>query len=308
MMVLTKIWQPSDEHADTQTGVDGVHGCLNAFQRLKQQRPQLKTILSVGGGGNGSAPFAGVARSPEARKTFAASAKRLVDAYHFDGIDIDWEHPENPSQGADYVSLLKALRESLTAPKYLVTTALPAGEWALRNIDLKKAQSSLDYINLMAYDFSGPWTSTSGHQSQLYAPPQAPPESQSSGGSAVAYMKSKGVPSNKILLGIPVYGRSFLGASQINQKFTGSGGHEGTFEYRELPRPGAQEQFDQHAVAAFCVGGDGGFVSYDNPRTVELKAQFAKREKLAGLFYWTGTGDKNGSESLVAAGHRVLCS
>ncbi|KAL9047386.1 MAG: hypothetical protein Q9214_000021 [Letrouitia sp. 1 TL-2023] len=221
---------------------------------------------------------------------------------------LDWEHPENPSQGADYVSLLKVLRESLTAPRYLVTTALPAGEWALRNIDLKKAQSSLDYINLMAYDFSGPWTSTSGHQSQLFAPPDAPPESQSSGGSAVAYLKSKGVPSNKILLGIPVYGRSFLGASQINQKFTGSGGHEGTFEYRELPRPGAQEQFDQQAVAAFCVGGDGGFVSYDNPRTVELKAQFAKREKLAGLFYWTGTGDKNGSESLVAAGNRVLRS
>ncbi|KAL9609715.1 MAG: hypothetical protein Q9167_005540 [Letrouitia subvulpina] len=307
-MVLTKIWQASDEHADTQTAVDGVHGCLNAFQRLKQQRPELKIILSVGGGGSGSAPFPGIARSPEARKTFAASAKRLVDAYRFDGIDIDWEHPENPSQGADYVSLLKALRESLTAPRYLVTTALPAGEWALRNIDLKKAQSSLDYINLMAYDFSGPWTSTSGHQSQLYAPPNAPPESQSSGDSAVTYMKSKGVPSTKILLGIPVYGRSFLGASQINQRFTGSGGHEGTFEYKELPRPGAQEQCDQQAVAAFCVGGDGGFVSYDNPRTVELKAQFAKKERLAGLFYWTGTGDKNGSDSLVAAGHRVLRS
>ena len=196
----------------------------------------------------------------------------------------------------------------MPAPAYLLTSALPAGEWALRNIDLKNAQSSLDFINLMAYDFSGPWTDTSGHQAQLYVPPNASSNSQPSGHSAVAYMLSKAVPSQKILLGIPAYGRSFLGASHVNQKYSGSGGQEGTFEYKDLPRPGAQEQVDQRAAAAFCIGGDGGFVTYDSVHTVQLKAEYAKQQKLAGLFYWTGAGDARGPRSLVTAGWNAFCS
>ena len=76
-------------------------------------------------------------------------------------------------------------------------------------------------------------------------------------------------------MGIPVYGRSFLGAARIGEPFFGSGGQEGVFEYRELPRPGSREYVDQEVVAAFCIGGDGGIVSYDNAQTVQRKANYA---------------------------------
>ena len=161
----------------------------------------------------------------------------------------------------------------------------------------------------MAYDFSGPWTQATGHHAQLHTPQQ--PHSDSariSCNSAVMYMLSKGVPSRKILLGIPAYGRSFLGASKPGDRFTGHGGEEGTFEYKDLPRPGAQELVDEHVGAAFCVGGDGGFVTYDNPRTVQLKAHFVKQRRLGGLFYWTGTADVKGPRSLIETGYNSLHS
>lgn len=189
----------------------------------------------------------------------------------------------------------------------MVTSALPAGEWALRNIDLARASSYLDFVNLMAYDFSGPWTQATGHHAQLHTPQR--PHSDSariSCNSAVMYMLSKGVPSQKILLGIPAYGRSFLGASKVGDRFTGHGGEEGTFEYKDLPRPGAQERIDEEVGAAYCVGGDGGFVTYDNPRTVQFKAHFVKQRRLGGLFYWTGTADVKGPSSLVEAGYNSL--
>jgi len=103
---------------------------------------------------------------------------------------------------------------------------------------------------------------------------------EASGSAAVAYVKSKGFPSKKILLGVPVYGRSFLGARGAGHQYNGQGGEEGTFEYKELPRPGAQEFVDTGRVAASCVGGDGGFVSYDTPETVRLKGEFCKTQQL----------------------------
>ncbi|KAL8984092.1 MAG: hypothetical protein Q9177_004794 [Variospora cf. flavescens] len=298
----------SDEHADTQIAVDGTHGCLNSLRNLKRQYPNLKTLLSVGGGGKGSEPFASMASSSSARENFANSAKQMLDTYDFDGLDIDWEHPDNPKKGSDYTSLMSTLRKHLAAPKYILTSALPAGTWALQYIDLAKAASHMDYVNIMSYDFAGPWGNMSGYHSQLYTPPNSSAEMQTSGQSAVQYLRSKGVPASKITLGIPVYGRSFLEASHINQRFKSSGGNEGTFEYSQLPRPGTQELVDQRAGAAYCVGGDGGFVAYDNPDTVQVKAHFAKQHKLAGLFYWTGPGDSKGPRSLVSAGYNALNS
>lgn len=159
----------------------------------------------------------------------------------------------------------------------------------------------------MAYDFTGPWTQAAGHQAQLNTPTYPySDEALLSCDSAISYMLAQGVPSRKILLGIPVYGRSFLGATKPGDPYDGQGGEEGTFEYRDLPRPGALEGVDEQIGAAFCVGGDGGFVTYDNPRTVQLKAQFAKQRRLGGLFYWTGTADAQGPRSLVEMGYNTL--
>lgn len=220
---------------------------------------------------------------------------------------VDWEHPSDPKQGQHYVQLLSAVRKSLPAPKYMLTSALPAGEWALKNIDLARAWPQLDLINLMTYDFSGPWTDTCGHHAQLYTPKEPHNDAaRISCSSAVAYLISKGVPPKRIVLGIPTYGRSFLGASNVGDRFSGMGGEEGTFEYKDLPRPGSDLHFDETVGAVYSVGGEGGFVTFDDPRTVHMKAQFTQQQGLAGLFFWTGTGDTNDGKSLVETGYRAL--
>lgn len=155
----------------------------------------------------------------------------------------------------------------------------------------------------MTYDFSGPWVDVSGHHAQLFSPAQPHGEAaRVSCQTAVDYLKLRGVPDKKIVLGVPVYGRSFLGATAAGQPYTGHGGVDGTFEYCELPRPGSQECVDEMSGAAFCVSEDGGFVSYDTPQTVRMKAEYAMQNDLGGLFYWPGTADQLGSRSLVQTG------
>jgi chitinase len=160
----------------------------------------------------------------------------------------------------------------------------------------------------MTYDFSGPWVESSGHHAQLYTPRTPYNEaSTTSCHSAVTYLRAMGVPAGKIILGIPAYGRSFLGCNDVGQLHQGHAGEDGTFEYKDLPRPGASEHVDLTLGAAYCCGGDGGFVSYDNAQTVRQKAAYVKEQGLGGVFYWTATADaKGGGRSLVEASFTAL--
>ncbi|KAL6715836.1 hypothetical protein ACLMJK_006797 [Lecanora helva] len=297
----------TDEWADSGIDINGIKGCINDLKAVKERYPHVKTVLSFGGGGKGSEGFPAVAGNANSRLKFAHDARRMIDSQAFDGIDIDWEHPSNSTQGAHYIQLLSALRQLLPTPQYLLTSALPAGQWALRNINIGRAANYLDLINLMTYDFSGPWTDVCGHQSQLYSPTNPPNDAASTScDSAVKYVLSHGVKSQKILMGIPAYGRSFLEGTGVGTPYNGSGGEMGSFEYKDLPRPRASVHIDNKVVAVYCVGRDGGFVTYDDTRTVRVKAEYAKKQGLGGLFYWTGTGDRNDYLSLVEAGYRCL--
>lgn len=171
---------------------------------------------------------------------------------------------------------MAAIRIHLPEDRFILTAALPANKAVLQFLDLRVIVDYLDFVNLMAYDFFGPWTSRSGHHAQLYAMNK----DETSGSSGVSYLMSHGFSAKKILLGIPTYGRSFLHASGPGQKFKGGGGDDGTFEYKQLPRKGCKEAVDKRHVAAQCVGSDGGFVTYDNPDTVKIKATFCKQKGL----------------------------
>lgn len=309
--------------------VDGTHGCIKAFKKLQRDKhPLLKLILSIGGGAD-SKIFDEITSDETRLERLVSTARTLIDILGMNGIDIDWEYPQNEAQSRQYTSLLARLRNALPSPQYILTTAAPAGLWALRNMNLGKASHSVDLINIMAYDFVGPFPgiTASGHHAQLRCPAttttttaedsDCDTAAQTSGEAATRYLLSEGVAREKLLLGIPLYGRSFLGATGPDQQFTGHGGREGgIFEVKDLPITtshtnensananraeaghGADvdaiapcaEQFDDKRVAAWCVGPQtqegGGFITYDNAMAVEAKAGFVKDEGLGGLFYW----------------------
>lgn len=189
---------------------------------------------------------------------------------------VVWEYPSDSQQGRDFLALLAAIRIHLPEDRYLLTAALPAARPILQHIDLRRAAEYVDVFNMTAYDFFGSWTPRSGHHAQLYSANK----DETSGASGVQYMMASGVAGKKILLGIPLFGRSFLHVAGPGHKMRGVGGADGTFEYNQLPRKGTKEQVDKRAVAAQCVGGDGGFVTYDNPDTVRAKAAFCKQKGL----------------------------
>lgn len=184
---------------------------------------------------------------------------------------------------------------------------------------LARVAEVVDAVNLMAYDFAGPWMAGqggAGHHARLYAGREpCDAYAKRSGHGAVEYVLSNGVPPRKVVLGVPVYGRSFLGVRGPGERFAGCGGEAGgVVEYRELPREGAEEGevVDEEVWGASCwvEGGEEGkaaeWVSYDSPKTVREKARYVRERGLGGLFYWTGVADKKGEGSLLRAGYEGL--
>jgi chitinase len=255
-----------------------------------------------------------------------------------DGLDIDWEYPANAQEAQDYVDLLKTCRAAMDsyAAKYakghhfLLTIAAPAGPKNYDVLDIEAMDPLLDAWHIMAYDYAGSWDSTSGHQANLFHSESNPEATKFSTERAVRDYIARGVPSRKIVLGLPLYGRQFENTEGPGKPYNGIGsegslqGQPGIWLYRDLPRPGAEEFYDEEAGAAYSFQngtgsgwtgwnkntnskgrinkyGEGTMVSYDTLTSARRKVEYLLENKLGGAVFWEAAGDKKGDESLVAA-------
>ncbi|KAL9943709.1 Endochitinase 1 [Verticillium nonalfalfae] len=309
----------SDTYADLEKHFPGdswneqgtnAYGCIKQLYLRKKKFRQLKLLLSIGGW-TWSPKFAPVARTEAGRQRFASSAVALMADWGFDGIDIDWEYPKNANEALDFVRLLAACRQALDnyAARYAkgyrfqLTIAVPAGPTNYRVLDMKKMAPFVDGWHLMAYDYAGSWSGKTGHQSNLYRSKSNPAATQYDTETAVNYYLSQGINPSKVLLGVPLYGRSFARTDGLGKPYSGIGKgsiEAGVYHYKALPAPGAEERWDAEAVAAWSYDKKTReLVTYDNQNSVKRKADYLVKKRLGGAVFWESAGDRAGDRSLV---------
>jgi len=154
-----------------------MYECLKQINLLKQRNRNLKVLLSIGGwtiSPNFTAPMA----TNAGRKTFAKSSVQLLKDHGFDGLDVDWEYPTSKSEGQNWIDLMRetrleldayeeGLQERFAAAKrfsfqiqkkrahFYLTIAASAGPLKFTLMDPAAMEPHLDFVNLMAYDYSG---------------------------------------------------------------------------------------------------------------------------------------------------------
>ncbi|KAF8200819.1 glycoside hydrolase family 18 protein [Pholiota molesta] len=306
---LSDLWADQDIHYPGDSWNDvgtNLYGNFKAIYNLKKEHRHLKVLLSIGGW-TYSPSFHPVVVNPALRAKFVESSIKLVEDYGLDGLDVDYEYPTNNDQALGYVSLLAEMREALdkqatkkgSGCKFLLTIAAPCGPDNYNKLHVAAMDKSLDFWNLMAYDFSGSWDSVANHQANIYGGPI-------SASTSVDYYISKGVKREKLVLGIPLYGRSFLNTEGPGTSYSGLGPgtwENGVYDYRVLPLPGSSVHVDEKAIASWSHNSTKKeMISFDSEEVAKLKGQYIEKESLGGSMFWELSGDKGSAREGMETG------
>jgi chitinase len=288
-----------------------LRGSFNQLKKLKARHPGLKIVWSFGGW-TWSGGFGQAAANPSA---FANSCYNLVHDPRwngvFDGIDIDWEYPNacglscDSSGSSAFRNLMSALRSKFGSSA-LVTAAITADASSggkMDKADYGGASQYVSWFNTMTYDFFGAWAA------QGPTAPHSPltsysgiPQQGFNTDAAVQKLVSKGVPRNKLLIGIGFYGRGWTGVTQSAAGGSATGPAPGTYEagvedYHVLKNSCPATGTIAGTAYAKCGSN---WWSYDTPSTIRGKMSYAKNQGLAGSFFWELSGDTTNGELIGA--------
>ena len=324
-----------------------LYGNFAEILKLKQLHPNLQTVISLGGASAAEAQAFSTAASTDAgRKALVSSCINMFVVGNvgsdwngaitapglFDGFNIDWEFPAAADK-QNFTLLLEEFRNELnalsamTGKKYVLSFDGPAGAQNYSNIDLRSAAKQVDFITIDGYNYAGTWESTTNHASPLFDSRQDPSFGQDLDieDTVAAYLKA-GVPPQKYLMGVPLYGAGWTGVPNKNhglyQTSTGAsavplaGGTglctdlsgntpgcdtlltPGAATYSTLStltKNGYKSYFDIDRIATWLYNPTSGtFFTYDDPDTAFLKAayiNFRVPGGLGGAFVWAVKDD-----------------
>lgn len=241
-------------------------------------RQNKRVVVSIGGSQGYGDAFQRIAASPERLRSFATAVRDYVARHKLDGVDIDWEYwtrqavhkqgGNDPVESRMLVDLLAELRRQLQKGT-LLTTSVFAGHWVGEQY-LPELQQHVDLVALMSFDFTGRWDSSPvGHHADWSTFQQS-----------VHFLVDRGFQRDKILAGVPFYGKQFAGGANREVK---------DIAWRDQ-HPGQQHAF------------------FETPELTARKAQYALDEGLAGLFLFELSMDvaPDAPTSLLAAVNRHL--
>uniref|UniRef100_A0A673Z834 chitinase n=1 Tax=Salmo trutta TaxID=8032 RepID=A0A673Z834_SALTR len=253
--------------------------------------------------------FIGMVSKPEGRQAFIKSAISYLRSHGFDGLNLAWEFPtQNGSPSGDRERFTELVRELQKAfendakDTRLTQLLLSANVAALQptiisSYEVAQIASSLDFINVMTYDFHGHWERATGHNSPLFRSSHDSGTHYHFNDSAITYWLDNGAPAEKLLMGFPTYGRTYrlttsntgLGAPTNGPAdagpYTRDAGYWSYYEVCSFTSGATIEWIDEQKVP-YAVKGSS-WVGYDSKESYAAKVQWLKTKNLGGASVWT---------------------
>lgn len=311
---------------------------LEQLVAQKQNHPHLKVMIACGGWGADG--FSDAVYTEESRRKFIASTIEFVEKYQLDGVDMDWEYPAIPAAGTkarpedkeNFTALMKELREELNKLDRPQVLTFAAAGWKgyFDNVEMVEVLKYADFMNLMTYDQAGGGSKFTSHHTALgfismddieetplgavmkernenLSENESPWEPQSAEG-IVEFCIKNGAKPEQLVIGAAFYGRGWKGVPpdnnglyQPNKGPIGGGTNFSSIVADYENKNGYEKFWDPIAKAPYLYNKtDSVFITYDDTKSVGLKARFAKDKKLGGIMFWQLGGDSD-ENSLVKA-------
>lgn len=266
----------------------------------------VPVILSIGGWGDADG-FEAATSTPEKMTAWTDAAVAMMHENGYRGLDVDWEFPRDESTRDRFTALVLQLRVKLdklseeTGQKYLITSAVTArpteGKW----IDGPAMEHAVDFLNVMTYDFAGPWSKVAAHHSPLERDPKDPLDWRSTVDAMRYWHTTQKFPKSKLVVGVPLYGRQ-MPVREPMASLEGKPESEfgGPF-YRDLVKLTDQGWTELAGPdgSPFLVAPEGqdGLISYASPESARRVGEWSRENGYRGVFFWAVGQDA------VAEGH-----
>ena len=234
----------------------------------RAQNPNIVICISVGGGGLDEAKkqiWSDLIDKPANRPAFISKIIDFVESNNLDGVDVDLEWSAITS---GYTGFVISLSDSLHTAGKIMTSALP-GTYRYPEVTDAVLQAN-DFINLMAYDETGPWNPNKPGQHSSY----------DFAVRSINFWKNRGVPGDKLTLGVPFYGYNF-GGNNVTE-----------FRYASVVNIDTKyADLDQMKTAY-----------YNGRPTIRKKVELAS-QKVSGIMIWELAQDRFDEYSLLTTIH-----
>ncbi len=277
-------------------------GLLEPLLISRAHAAGVKVLISIGGASDEQArAFSTIAHDASRTTKFVTNLHAFLTANGYDGVDIDWEVPNAPEDTEAAAALMRALRVELPLPDWIVSMAVTTNPATYgTGLDIPAITPSVDFFNVLTYDYHGPWTDHAGHNSPLYQNAKDPGLEGSIADSIDLYLDGYGVPAEKLNIGTPFYGYEFDEAPRLWGGCgcrTGTTSRDyGTYIKARVNGLGWEARVDKISKAPFLLRtGASGFVTYDDAKSTKRKVTYALGERgLGGVFMWEISGDFDG--------------
>ncbi|CAM1302341.1 Uncharacterised protein g3229 [Pycnogonum litorale] len=280
------------------------------FVLTRNKMTNLKALLAIGS--YDALIYKTIASSSANRAKFIANVIALLKRYNFDGLHLDLQYPicrrntkctEAPaSDKSQYTTFVKVLRESLNkeSPPLMLTSTLAAeSDMVLGAYDVKSLSRYVDFFNVWTFDYYGTWSRKTGHHAQLFEMSGDTDPKLNIDYTMKRYLEA-GIPSSKLVVGIPSYGRMLTlrdrNINGFNAPVHSSGVDEDMIAVHDickrLKKGGWTIIYGNDKVGPYAYKGDQ-WISYMDVDAVEKVANYVKDNSLGGTMLFTLNQDDN---------------
>ncbi|XP_059455302.1 class V chitinase-like [Corylus avellana] len=263
---------------------------------VKSMKSDIKALLSIGGDTDHSTLASMVSR-PESRQTFIQSSMRLALENDYDGLSLHWLFPNTTEEMVNLGTFLLEWRNCLSTNDIppLLTAAVLYSSKDLSSLKypIQAIVDNLDWINVVAYDIYTPVSSSimlTGPHAPLYNATSC----ELSVDAGVRAWIDAGVAANKLVLGLPFLGRSWVLVYANNHAIFspayGAAKDLDPIPYKNIVERNPVKGVDPSYVTTYCYDGTT-WIAYDGKFAIYTKAIYAKLKGLRGYFAWHLGGD-----------------
>jgi len=267
---------------------------------MKEAHPDLKVMLSVGGG-NTDEGFRELVTENQKLVEFSKNSAQFLKSLSLDGIDIDWEFPAWYTPFEErflFVKFLQQLHLIYKNPSnnLLISVAVAAPKSIVdRSYRVAEMAHYVDFINLMGYDFhSFKWyLPLTGHNSPLYPRSNEWNVFQTVNLNFSAYYWVQlGMPKEKLVIGLPTYGQtyalynpSFYGVYAPAIGFGLGGGQVSYPTVCQFLNGGGVREFDTESRVPYAYH-KRDWISYDDEQSLQEKAEWIRNHNFGGVMVY----------------------